>query len=45
LQSDSPQTLVPALVDKLGDQAESIVIGRPSLEDVFIAKTGHEFTA
>jgi ABC-2 type transport system ATP-binding protein len=45
LQSDSPQTLVPALVDTLGDQAESIVIGRPSLEDVFIAKTGHEFTA
>ena len=45
LQSDSPATLVPVLVDKLGDQAESIVIGRPSLEDVFIAKTGHEFTA
>jgi ABC-2 type transport system ATP-binding protein len=45
IQSDSPATLVPALVEKLGDQAESITIGRPSLEDVFIAKTGHEFVA
>jgi ABC-2 type transport system ATP-binding protein len=45
IQSDSPATLVPILVEKLGDQAESITIGRPSLEDVFIAKTGHEFVA
>jgi ABC-2 type transport system ATP-binding protein len=44
LQTDSPATLVPALVEKLGDQAQSISIGRPSLEDVFIEKTGHEFT-
>ncbi len=43
LQSDSPGTLVPVLVEKLGDEAQSIVIGRPSLEDVFIAKTGQEF--
>jgi ABC-2 type transport system ATP-binding protein len=45
LQSDSPATLVSVLADKLGDQAQSIAIGRPTLEDVFIAKTGHEFTA
>ena len=45
LQSDSPATLVPVLVEKLGDRAESITIGRPSLEDVFVAKTGHEFVA
>ncbi len=44
LQSDSPATLVADLVDKLGEHAQSIAIGRPSLEDVFIAKTGHEFT-
>lgn len=44
LNSDSPGTLVPVLVEKLGDEAQSIVIGRPSLEDVFIAKTGQEFT-
>lgn len=45
LQSDSPASLVSVLVDKLGDQAQSIAIGRPSLEDVFIAKTGRQFTA
>jgi ABC-2 type transport system ATP-binding protein len=45
LQSESPASLVSVLVDKLGDQAQSIAIGRPSLEDVFIAKTGRQFTA
>ena len=44
LQTDSPAALVSTLVEKLGDQAQSISIGRPSLEDVFIAKTGLEFT-
>jgi len=43
LQTDSPATLVPTLVEKLGDRAQSISIGRPSLEDVFIAKTGQQF--
>lgn len=43
LQTDSPATLVATLVEKLGDHAQSISIGRPSLEDVFIEKTGHEF--
>lgn len=43
LRSDTPGILVPVLVEKLGDEAQSIVIGRPSLEDVFIAKTGQEF--
>jgi ABC-2 type transport system ATP-binding protein len=40
LQSDSPASLVGVLAEKLGDAAQSIAIGRPSLEDVFIAKTG-----
>ncbi len=44
LQTDSPAALVSTLVQKLGDEAQSISIGRPSLEDVFIAKTGLEFT-
>lgn len=44
LQTDSPAALVSVLVEKLGDQAQSISIGRPSLEDVFIAKTGHQFS-
>lgn len=44
LQTDSPETLVPVLIEKLGDLAQTITVGRPSLEDVFIAITGHEFT-
>jgi ABC-2 type transport system ATP-binding protein len=45
LQSETPASLVPVLAEALGDQAQSISIGRPSLEDVFIAKTGLEFVA
>ena len=45
LQTDAPAALVPRLVETLGERAQSIAIGRPSLEDVFIAKTGHEFVA
>ncbi len=45
VQSDSPASLVPILAEKLGSQARSIAVGRPSLEDVFIAKTGLEFAA
>jgi ABC-2 type transport system ATP-binding protein len=45
LQSESPALLVPVLVEALGDQAQSISIGRPSLEDVFIAKTGLVFAS
>jgi ABC-2 type transport system ATP-binding protein len=45
MQTDSPAALVSVLAEKLGDRAQSIAIGRPSLEDVFIAKTGHEFAA
>ncbi|QDT02493.1 Daunorubicin/doxorubicin resistance ATP-binding protein DrrA [Rubripirellula lacrimiformis] len=43
LQSDAPEDLVPRLIAALGDRAESITIGRPSLEDVFVAKTGQAF--
>ncbi|MFK8113722.1 MAG: ATP-binding cassette domain-containing protein [Rubripirellula sp.] len=43
LQSDSPGELVALLAKKLGDHAQSISIGRPSLEDVFVAKTGCKF--
>ena len=43
LQTETPQTLVPELMEKLGDRAESISVGRPSLEDVFVAKTGQRF--
>jgi ABC-2 type transport system ATP-binding protein len=43
LEVDSPAKIVPLLVETLGDEAQSINIGRPSLEDVFIAKTGEAF--
>ncbi len=45
IQSDAPETLVPRLIERLGKQVESITIGRPSLEDVFVAKTGQAFSA
>ncbi|TWU45911.1 Daunorubicin/doxorubicin resistance ATP-binding protein DrrA [Novipirellula aureliae] len=43
LQSDEPSSLVPQISEHLGGQLQSITIGRPSLEDVFIVKTGHKF--
>ncbi|WP_419194659.1 ATP-binding cassette domain-containing protein [Novipirellula herctigrandis] len=43
LQSDSAAELVPVISARLGNQVQAITIGRPSLEDVFIAKTGHKF--
>jgi len=43
IHSNDPAALVPALAKRLGDQAQSIAIGRPGLEDVFIEKTGHRF--
>ncbi|MGV3485334.1 MAG: ATP-binding cassette domain-containing protein [Planctomycetaceae bacterium] len=43
IHSDRAASLVPALAERLGDQAQSITIGRPGLEDVFIEKTGHRF--
>ncbi len=43
IQIEDPAALVPMLAERLGDLADSISIGRPSLEDVFIAKTGHAF--
>jgi ABC-2 type transport system ATP-binding protein len=35
--------LVPRIADRLGERMQSIAVGRPSLEDVFIAKTGYQF--
>ncbi|HEX3725503.1 MAG TPA: ABC transporter ATP-binding protein [Pirellulales bacterium] len=34
---------VPRLVEALASQIDSITLGKPSLEDVFIARTGHRF--
>jgi ABC-2 type transport system ATP-binding protein len=34
---------IARLVDAFGSQIESITLGKPTLEDVFIARTGHRF--
>lgn len=35
--------LVSPLVESWGNQIQSVTVGRPSLEDVFMARTGHNF--
>jgi ABC-2 type transport system ATP-binding protein len=40
--ADAPG-MVPRIAQTLGDRMQSISVGRPGLEDVFIAKTGHRF--
>lgn len=40
--SDANQ-LLPSILDLAQAKSTSVTIGRPSLEDVFIAKTGHKF--
>ena len=34
---------IPRIVEAFPDRVESITVGKPTLEDVFIAKTGHRF--
>lgn len=36
-------SLVAPLCEAFGDQVGTVTVGRPSLEDVFIARTGHTF--
>ncbi len=43
LQTPNPASLVPMLAQRFGDQLDSITVGRPTLEDVFIARTGRSF--
>lgn len=43
IRSSDAASLVPALAQRLGNHAQSITVGRPGLEDVFIEKTGHRF--
>jgi ABC-2 type transport system ATP-binding protein len=43
LQSDMAATLVAQLAERISQHSESITIGRPSLEDFFVARTGHPF--
>lgn len=43
IQSGEPLMLLPKLAARLGSQVDSITIGRPTLEDLFIEKTGQRF--
>jgi ABC-2 type transport system ATP-binding protein len=44
-QTESPASFLPELMQQLGDSVEAISVGKPSLEDVFVAKTGQRFEA
>ena len=37
--------LVRDLIDAFGDEIESVSFGKPTLEDVFVHLTGHQFFA
>jgi ABC-2 type transport system ATP-binding protein len=43
LEQPSGHQWVPRLVDAFPDRIESITLGKPTLEDVFIHTTGHRF--
>ena len=43
LHSADAHRLVPPLMERFGDRVQRLTLSRPSLEDVFIHKTGHRF--
>jgi ABC-2 type transport system ATP-binding protein len=43
LEQPNGHELVPRLIEALGPQIEAVTLGKPTLEDVFIARTGHRF--
>ena len=43
-QADGHQ-LIPQLAEEFGQRIDSITLGKPTLEDVFIQRTGHQFVA
>jgi ABC-2 type transport system ATP-binding protein len=43
LEQPNGHELVPRLIETLGSQIDAITLGKPTLEDVFIARTGHRF--
>ena len=45
LESTQAADLAPRLYDAFRDQIDELSLGKPTLEDVFIARTGHQFLA
>ena len=43
LEQPNGHELVSRLIESLGSQIDAVTLGRPTLEDVFIARTGHQF--
>ncbi len=43
LEQPDGQQWIPRLVDAFAGQIDSITLGKPSLEDVFIDRTGHQY--
>jgi ABC-2 type transport system ATP-binding protein len=43
IEHESGHSLVPQLFDAFPGEIQSVTVRRPSLEDVFIRKTGHRF--
>ncbi len=43
LEEPDGQTWIPRLVEAFGPDIDTITLGKPTLEDVFIARTGHRF--
>jgi ABC-2 type transport system ATP-binding protein len=42
-ERDGGHAFIPRLVEALGERIETVSLGKPTLEDVFIRKTGHRF--
>ena len=43
IERERGHELIPRLLDSFPDRIDSLTIGRPTLLDVFIHKTGHRF--
>ena len=43
IEQENGAALAPRLFETFGEQISELTIGRPTLEDVFIARTGHRF--
>jgi len=43
IQQADGHHLVAQIMEQYGDQIQSITLGKPTLEDVFISRTGHRF--
>jgi ABC-2 type transport system ATP-binding protein len=43
IERENAHLMIAQLVDRYSEQIESVTVSKPSLEDVFLRKTGHRF--